>query len=1575
MYRLLKLIFPALLLPLVTSAQIWTTYPGDNACGTITPQVFYCPGSSNSFCVGDSVGFGSNSVGNVDSSWIDWGDNSLTVYPSNFSCVYKRYNFKPDSCVPNGYLKLYIILGFYDTCAAGYSLNSFITSIFVKFRPHAEFSLTPAIVCTDEPINFNLIKTCSNANTVVNEYVHYTWNMGNGTIINDSTNGPILPPPAPNDRYTVSGNYVITLSIKNNCDSVAYTRAIKVLPPTTIAPGITADSCAPASFQPVMIASNVLTYLWTSNPAAAFNSDTIATPLINITNPGAYIFNVNATGCCFPPQSICTWADTLQFDQRPWVTPQIVQPTLCDSGDINPNSFFIINDPDNIILSYQWSFPGGTPANDLTASPPLIHYPATGVYPLSLIITSACGNDTIIDSVHVYRSPVLNITSSPLTDCDTITLTFNNTSIVTQNYLWSVPSPGVFIAPTGSSSASPLISYNVPNNYAVVVTAFTNAVCPTVSDTFNVNLLPGPKVQLTSFIPDSCISATLNPLNFFNISGLIGNYSWVFTGGNPATDTTATPPLIVYDTTGYFGVTLIASNNTCGADSVTDSFFVSLPPVLNVTPDSLLGCGNLTVNFTNISPAGQSYNWTAPNGTFTIGSNTSPSPGIYYSIPGTDLITVYATTPGCPASPSQNFSVTVGEAPELVTTALLPIPDGCDSTFTLHWLDYFILTTHPSDSGYSWEVLLNNISIYNDASPNPPDFNGTQTGEYIVIASVWNNCDTIVLSDTFNVFTPATLYLSQDTIVCKDGGSYHLNINPTGGSWYQNGSLTPMTIPDFDPYTALTDSNKFVYIYAAGTNCETSDSFLVIVSGLNVSAGSDIKLCTNLGTIILNGGTPVNGSWAGSVINNPTSTGSYDPGLTTGSVDTLIYTYANSVTSCSTNDTMIVTLNVPVVALFTLTDTVCIGDVVLFDNLSINTGALWNFGDATSTDTNNITTHIYNSDNIYLTTLITTDQNGCKDTIMDSITVFRAPDATFTPDTSALCAGLPLHITNTSSLTPYTTYIWNYGNGIIDSTFIPDTAYYNQALGSSVIYNIILQAINKCGSVSDTHAILVNQVPFASAGYSQGDGCSPDTVEFSNISLGGGGQYVWYINNIQVSTDSALLTQVFTTGSNVAMYYFTLTATNGCGTDSFSDSIRINPSSVSAFFNMSNNAVCKYDTLRFISYSTPGSYIFWDFGDGSTANGDTVDYAYSQPGIFTVTQIAFQCGTDTARDLITINELPQASFTVPRVSCSVDTLLFTNTSFSPGQIGSTWDFGDANTSTFTSPTHHYSDSGIYNVTLNVTEAITGCKDSSQQTIYIVANPLASFYIPNLEGCTHTISIVNNSTGADHYLWDMGNGDVVTDPQPVYTYPDTGRFTVTLLASSNNLCTDDTAFSYVYILPVPKAVFTPDPYHRSILSPYFRFQNFSTGDSIIAYTWKFGDGTSAYSFEPTHYYADTGFYNVQLIVTNANNCEDSTYHTIEVAPEFVFYVPSSFTPDGDGRNDFFNVKGWFIDHARLIIFNRWGEKLFETDDYETGWNGRNRNDHKAEGGVYVYIIKAVDPDGIEYKKKGYFTLLR
>ena len=1399
----------------------------------------------------------------IDSSFIIWGDQNIDIFSGNFSgCVYHRYNFRADSCVPNGFLKVDITLGFYDTCAAGYSLNSFSTAIYVRFKPHAEFTISPAIVCTNEPINLDLSKSCSNANTLVGEIVNYTWNMGNGTIINDSTTSAILPPPPPNDQYSTPGNYTITLTITNNCGTSSNSKLVKVLPPTKIFPSIVADSCAPTSFIPNMIDSNVKTLQWTSN-FANFSDDTIRQPVVVVTPPGIYIFNVNATGCCFPPQSICSWSDTIKFNQGPSLSLQVSPPALCDSGYINPTDFFAITDPDTVIQSIQWSFPGGNPSISTVANPALVFYSSPGSYPISLIVISHCGNDTITDSVHVYGSPKLLITSSTLIRCDSIGISFNNTSVVSQNYAWNVPSPGIFISPTGINSPSPIISYNFPGNYPVIVVASTQPTCPSESDTFNIQLIPGPRAQLISNIPDSCTTATLSPLNYFNITGTIDSYSWSFAGGNPSSDTTATPPFILYDTVGIYIVSLITSDALCGSDSITDTFYVSAPPTLSIVPDSLSGCGTLTVDFTNNSPAGQIYTWSAPNGIFAIGNSTSTSPGIYYSGPGKDTINVIVSTPGCIATPTLDFPVFVGESPHLSTTSLLSIPDGCDSNFIFQWFNYFTLTTSPSDSGYSWQVYLDNINIYNDISTTPADFHATSTGEYIFIASVWNNCDTILLGDTFHIFSPGTILLSSDTIICKDGGILALSATPPSGNWYQNGSTTSLSTPIFDPHIATSDTNKFVYIYAQGTDCEIADSFLVFVSGREVTAGSDIALCNNIGNLILTGGFPVNGVWSGITAGNPTSQGDYDPGLVLLNTDTLVYTYSNSTTFCATEDTMVVTINIPANALFTIPDTVCIGNVVPFINNTPNTSSLWSFGDPSPNDTNTTINHIYTTDNFYIASLVTIDQAGCRDTALDSITVLRPPDASFIPDTTSLCAGTPLYISNTSSFTNYSLYIWNYGNGITDTTFIPDTVYFTQNQGSSGIYPIILQSLNRCGSASDTQMIFINQTPFANVGYSQGDGCSPDTVRFSNVSLGGNGLYTWFINGSLASVDSSIVPQLFLADSVDAIYHFTLTATNACGSDSFTDSVRVHPGTVSAFFKMSSAAVCKYDTVRFISYSTPGSYIYWDFGDGTTANGDTVDYAYSTSGVFNVMQIAYQCGVDTANLSIIINDIPQASFNVVPVSCTIDTVPFNNTSFSANPNGSFWYFGDGTFSNLTNPTHHYIDSGLYMVSLVLTDAPTGCYDSTSQSLSIVADPHASFYIPNLDGCRHTIQIVNNSTGADYYIWNMGNNDVLTDPQPVYTYNDTGSYTITLTASNNNLCSDDTSFSYVLILPLPQAIFTPDPYHQSILNPHFEFINLSTGDSIISHAWYFGDGTSAYDFQPFHYYTDTGIYQVEL----------------------------------------------------------------------------------------------------------------
>ena len=511
------------------------------------------------------------------------------------------------------------------------------------------------------------------------------------------------------------------------------------------------------------------------------------------------------------------------------------------------------------------------------------------------------------------------------------------------------------------------------------------------------------------------------------------------------------------------------------------------------------------------------------------------------------------------------------------------------------------------------------------------------------------------------------------------------------------------------------------------------------------------------------------------------------------------------------------------------------------------------------------------------------------------------------------------------------------------------------------MHTISLTTSNICGTNLANVSISVIGEPKSFFGFSQGDGCSPDTVEFRNISTGSFNSYQWFINGVFISTDSALVNQVFIADTVPKQYYVLLVATNECGVDSMTDTVTINPSSTHAFFNLTDQVICLNDSAQVISYATPGSYIYWDFGDQQNAHGDTAFHTYMLPGNYTITQIAYNCGTDTARRNVFVNSIPDAQLTVSQANCAYDTVRFYNNSSSVNNFGSTWFFGDGDSSHLNEPLHYYDIIGNYTITLYVLDAVTRCYAKASDTISILPYPEASFAIPNLNGCEHTIHPQNNSTGANNYLWNMGNGIIINQFEPVYTYPDTGRYTVTLSATDNTPCSDDTSFSYVTILPVPIASFTPMPAEQNILTPVFFFSNNSIGDSIVSYTWNFGDGTLSFDFEPNHTYPDMGTYLVQLIAINTYACRDTATNDVTVIPFTTIYWPNTFTPNHDEKNEVFKIYGCFdyagcdIREYSLQIFSRWGRKIFETNDHNFGWDGTYSTGNPAEEDIYSYRL--------------------
>lgn len=179
--------------------------------------------------------------------------------------------------------------------------------------------------------------------------------------------------------------------------------------------------------------------------------------------------------------------------------------------------------------------------------------------------------------------------------------------------------------------------------------------------------------------------------------------------------------------------------------------------------------------------------------------------------------------------------------------------------------------------------------------------------------------------------------------------------------------------------------------------------------------------------------------------------------------------------------------------------------------------------------------------------------------------------------------------------------------------------------------------------------------------------------------------------------------------------------------------------------------------------------------------------------------------------------------------------------------------------------------------------------------------------------------------------------------------------------------------------MPDANFSA-PLSTSIFDPTVQFTDNSS--NATSWNWNFGDNilnpttNTSTQQNPSHDYSDIGTYCVTLIVSNAAGCTDTTQLCVVIDPEFTFFIPNAFTPNGDGVNDFFTGKGENIHEYEMMIFDRWGNMIYFTDDINKPWDGKaNHGNDIAQQDVYVYVVKLKDNKNQKHKYIGTVTLVK
>jgi gliding motility-associated-like protein len=178
---------------------------------------------------------------------------------------------------------------------------------------------------------------------------------------------------------------------------------------------------------------------------------------------------------------------------------------------------------------------------------------------------------------------------------------------------------------------------------------------------------------------------------------------------------------------------------------------------------------------------------------------------------------------------------------------------------------------------------------------------------------------------------------------------------------------------------------------------------------------------------------------------------------------------------------------------------------------------------------------------------------------------------------------------------------------------------------------------------------------------------------------------------------------------------------------------------------------------------------------------------------------------------------------------------------------------------------------------------------------------------------------------------------------------------------------------------PNAAFTVSPQPATILNPTIQFTDVSTDPyGLIYWSWNFGDLTDSTSIipNPSHTYQDTGSYCARLAVMDSHGCTDTATNCLVIDPIFNFYIPSAFSPNGDGKNPTFQPKGQYIKSFEMYIFDRWGMLLCHTTDLSHGWDGTIKGGSTiAQEDTYVYKILVTDSRNKQHSFVGNVTLLK
>ncbi len=637
-------------------------------------------------------------------------------------------------------------------------------------------------------------------------------------------------------------------------------------------------------------------------------------------------------------------------------------------------------------------------------------------------------------------------------------------------------------------------------------------------------------------------------------------------------------------------------------------------------------------------------------------------------------------------------------------------------------------------------------------------------------------------------------------------------------------------------------------------------------------------------------------------------------------------------------------------------------------------------GDVQYLSATNVSNPVFNSPDpgMFWVSVTVSDINGNHSSDTIQVSVYSNPQTHIVAPDSLVCAGtdLPLNAVVSGGSGIYSSYTWSGQTMPLSETDIPDPFFNTYLRGE---YDLTFTVADNHGCTASDSITIYNDSPLSSFTSNAVPGCSPVTAVFFNQS-DNANNYIWDFDDGSTSNLENPSHAFVNQSSSVRYFNVRLTAISAYGcVHTSNDYITVYPNPELTIVTYPEKACAPADILL---SSTPGGFsYFWDFGDGYQEGGNfnimhTFENNTDRDTSFLVSLVStsfFGC-EDTGHTQIIVHPAPLAAFTAdPSTQMMPDrTVHFTNTT-QTGNWTYQWRFGDDIVSTERDPgPHTYPGPADYMITLVVRGE--HCADSTWQSVEILPHPPVAEFKPVEPGCMPlTIQFENTSSYSNSFLWEFGDGAVSNKPNPEYTYYEPGTYKIKLTAWGDGGTDTYSTINDVWVLP--NAYFEIAPRFVYVNDQEVHFFNLSDNGDI--YLWDFGDGTGSSDMSPTHMYTKEGNYDVTLNVWTENDCYDlyvlETAVLVEPSGKIVF--PNVFRPESPiEENRVF--KPGVIDHVEeyhLMLFNRWGELIFESFDKDTGWDGYV-DGKMAKQDVYVWKVEGKYSGGQTFLQSGDVTLM-